>query len=58
MKKLSLINLESYREVIIEMMRYGGAVDQIADKLKCSEHGLIEQLLSSSSNDGTNQVPT
>ena len=31
MKKLSLINLESYREVIIEMMQYGGAVDQIAD---------------------------
>ena len=41
MKKLSLINLESYREVIIEMMRYGGAVDQIADKLKCSEQDLV-----------------
>ena len=41
MKKLSLINLESYREVIIEMMRYGGAVDQIADDLNCSEPDLV-----------------
>ena len=47
MKKLSLINLESYREVIIEMMRYGGAVDQIAVELKCSEQDLIHFIKSS-----------
>ena len=41
MRKLLLSSLEGYREVIIEMMRYGEAVDQIADKINCSEEDLV-----------------
>ena len=47
MRELSLGNLESYREVIIEMMRYSGAVDQIADDLNCSEEDLVHFIKSS-----------
>ena len=39
-------SLEGYREVIIEMMRYGEAVDQIADKINCSEEDLVEYIKS------------
>ena len=47
MRKLLLSSLEGYREVIIEMMRYSGAVDQIADDLNCSEEDLVEYIKSS-----------
>ena len=41
MMKLSSKHLPAYKDVIIEMMRYGGAVDQIADDLNCSEPDLV-----------------
>ena len=47
MRKLLLSSLEGYREVIIEMMRYSGAVDQIADDLNCSEEDLVHFIKSS-----------
>ena len=47
MMKLSSKHLHAYKDVIIEMMRYGGAVDQIADDLNCSEEDLVHFIKSS-----------
>ena len=47
MMKLSSKHLHAYKDVIIEMMRYGGAVDQIADDLNCSEQDLVFYIKSS-----------
>jgi hypothetical protein len=47
MMKLSSKHLPAYKDIIIEMMRYGGAVDQIADDLNCSEQDLVFYIKSS-----------
>jgi len=44
----TLVKLDSNRETIIVMMRYGGAVDQIAEELGYSEQELVEYIKSSS----------
>ena len=46
MKKTS-VHLDSNRETIIVMMRYGGAIDQIAEELGYSEQELVEYIKSS-----------
>ena len=46
MKKTS-VHLDSNREAIIVMMRYGGAIDQIAEELGYSEQELVEYIKSS-----------
>ena len=43
----TLVKLDSNRETIIVMMRYGGAVDQIAEELGYSEQELVEYIKSS-----------
>ena len=43
----TLVKLDSNRETIIVMMRYGGAIDQIAEELGYSEQELVEYIKSS-----------
>ena len=45
--KKTLVHLDSNRETIIVMMRYGGAIDQIAEELGYSEQELVEYIKSS-----------
>ena len=45
--KKTLVRLDSNRETIIVMMRYGGAIDQIAEELGYSEQELVEYIKSS-----------
>ena len=47
MMKLSSKHLHAYHDIIIEMMLYGGAVDQIAADLNCSEQDLVSYIKSS-----------
>ena len=45
--KKTLVRLDSNRETIVIMMRYGGAIDQIARELGYSEQELVEYIKSS-----------
>ena len=45
--KKTLVRLDSNRDTIIVMMRYGGAIDQIAEELGYSEQELVEYIKSS-----------
>ena len=45
--KKTLVHLDSNRETIIVMMRYGGAIDQIAEELGYPEQELVEYIKSS-----------
>ena len=41
----TLVRLDSNRETIVIMMRYGGAMDQIARELGYYEQELVEEIL-------------